>query len=527
MKILISDPITEEGLNLIKDSGLEVDYLPDVSQEEKEKSAKDVHGWIIRSGTNITSSSFELAKNLMVIGRAGVGVDNIDLSSATRKGVVVMNTPDANTMSAAEHTIALMLTLSRNIHQGHLSLQKGGWDRHKLVGTELSGKILGVIGLGKIGYEVIKRCQSFNMKIMVYDPYVNQEIFENQNIQFVDIDMLTSKSDYITIHVPLNKATKNLFNYERLCMMKPSARIINVARGGIINENDLSEVLRKNVIAGAAIDVFKNEPINNQHPFIGLNNILITPHLGASTNEAKASVSKIICMQIIDYLINEKLSNAINMPIKNLKLLEKIQPSLDLAQLLGEIQSQISESAITKVEIKCFGSTKDTKLIHLAFIRGLLKDRVPDRINYINAETMASELGISFEVGYSNDISNHSNIISTTVLCSDGVQNKIDGSIFDNKLPRLININNYQMEITPIGTMLFIENKDVPGVIGNVGTFLGKQDINIAAYILSRKSNDGNAFAVIRVDNELSIEQIKILYKMNFIDSCKQIILND
>tara|TARA_B100001250_G_scaffold326225_1_gene290161 strand:+ start:286 stop:1869 length:1584 start_codon:yes stop_codon:yes gene_type:complete len=527
MKILISDPITEEGLELIKGSGLDVDYLPDASQDEKEDSAKDAHGWIIRSGTSITSSSFEIAKNLMVIGRAGVGVDNIDLSSATRKGVVVMNTPDANTISAAEHTVAIMLTLSRNIHQGHLSLQKGRWDRHKLVGTELSGKILGVIGLGKIGIEVIRRCQSFNMKIIAYDPYVNQEMFENQNIQFVDIDLLTCQSDYITIHVPFNNATKNLFNYERLSMMKPSAKIINVARGGIINESDLSDILRKNVIAGAAIDVFKNEPINNKHPLVGLKNVLLTPHLGASTKEAKAGVSKIICKQIIEYLINEKLSNAINMPIKNLELLEKIQPSLDLALLLGEIQSQISNSAITKVEIKCFGSIKDTKLIHLAFIRGLLKDRVPDRINYINAETMASELGISFNVGYSNDISNHSNIISTIALSADGVKNRIDGSIFDNNLPRLININNYQMEITPIGTMLFINNIDVPGVIGSVGTFLGKQDINIAAYILSRNSNDGNAFAVIRVDNQLSTEQIKILCKMNFIERCKQIILND
>jgi len=527
MKILISDPITEEGMALIRDSGLEVDYLPDASKDEIENSAKDAHGWIIRSGTKITSSIFELAKNLIVIGRAGVGVDNIDLTTATRKGVVVMNTPDANTISAAEHTVAIMLSLSRNIHQGHNSLQKGGWDRHKLIGTELSGKIIGVVGLGKIGIEVIKRCQSFNMKVMVHDPYVNQEMFENQNIQFVDIDALTSQSDYITIHVPLNKATENLFNYERLSMMKPSSRIINVARGGIVNENDLSEILKKNIIAGAAIDVFRSEPINNKHPFIGLENILLTPHLGASTQEAKAGVSKVICMQVLDYLINEKLSNAINMPVKNLELLEKLQPSLDLALLLGKIQSQISNSAITKVEIKCFGSIKDTKLIHLAFIKGLLKNRVPDRINYINAETMASELGISFDVGYSNDISNHSNIISTLVSSAGGVSNRIDGSIFDNNLPRLININNYQMEITPLGTMLFIENKDVPGVIGSVGTFLGKQNINIAAYILSRKSNSGNAFAVVRVDHQLSNQQIKTLCKLNSIDRCKQIILNN
>ena len=220
MKILISDPITEEGIKLIRDSGLEVDYLPDASKDEIENSPKDANGSIIRRGTKITSSIFELAKNLIVIGRAGVGVDNIDLTTATRKGVVVMNTPDANTISAAEHTVAIMLTLSRNIHQGHSSLQKGGWDRHKLVGTELSGKIIGVLGLGKIGIEVIKRCQSFNMKVMVHDPFVNQELFENQNIQFDDIDTLTSQSDYITIHVPLNNETKYMFNNESFIKMK-------------------------------------------------------------------------------------------------------------------------------------------------------------------------------------------------------------------------------------------------------------------------------------------------------------------
>lgn len=526
MKILISDPITEEGLGILENAGIYIKYLPDASQSEKENAAKNVHGWIIRSGTKITSKGLDLAKNLMVIGRAGVGVDNIDLNAATRRGVVVMNTPDANTISAAEHTITLMLSLSRNIYQGHHSLRNGNWDRHKLVGTEISGKILGVIGLGKIGKEVIKRCQSFNMKVIVYDPYVNQKIYEGQKIQFVDFDDLLSKSDYITIHIPLSPDTKNLFNYDRLLLMKPTARIINVARGGIINENDLSKALKNKIIAGAAIDVFEKEPIDNRHPFMGIENILLTPHLGASTQEAKAGVSKIICAQLRDYLINEELSNAINMPIKNLELLKDIQPYLELAELLGRIQSQLSDNAITRVQIRCFGTIKETKLIHLAFIRGMLKKRVPDRINFINAEAMATELGINFEVSYSNNLGNHSNLISSIVK-SDNNKNRIDGSVFDNKYPRLIDINNYKMEVNPSGTMLFIENKDVPGVIGNVGTFLGRQDINIAAYILSRKSDNGNAFAVIRVDNILSDEQINILNKMQYIKYCKQIILKD
>ncbi|MBR73414.1 MAG: phosphoglycerate dehydrogenase, partial [Dehalococcoidaceae bacterium] len=274
IKILITDPISEKGLSLLKKNNMEIIYKPELSSNELLKISKNVDGWIIRSGTKISKEHIANSKKLQIIGRAGVGVDNIDIDSATSKGIIVMNVPDGNTVSAAEHTIAMMLSLSRNIQLGHLSLSSGTWDRHKLTGSELQEKILGVVGLGKIGREVIKRALSFDMKILGYDPYVSQELFDPKEVEVVSLDELTKRSDYITLHVPLNKATKNLFNLDRLKMMKSSARIINVARGGIINEEDIAYALNNEIISGAAIDVFVTEPLDKGSSLLKTKNIL-------------------------------------------------------------------------------------------------------------------------------------------------------------------------------------------------------------------------------------------------------------
>jgi D-3-phosphoglycerate dehydrogenase len=305
MKVLVSDPITEAGIAILKSANLDVIYLPDASAEEKAEACKDVCGWVIRSGTNVSEEMINNAEHLLVIGRAGVGIDNINLDAATRKGVVVMNTPDVNTISAAEHTVAMMLALSRNIPVGHGGILKGEWNRNLLVGSELRNKTLGVVGLGKIGREVIQRCRSFNMNILGYDPYVSQEMFDEDEVKVVDLETLTAASDYISLHVPLIDSTKDLYNYERLCRMKDSARIINVARGGIINEADLAKALNEDKIAGAAIDVFTSEPLSIDNPLVNAKNIVLTPHLGASTAEAKEGVSLSICEQVRDYLLHE------------------------------------------------------------------------------------------------------------------------------------------------------------------------------------------------------------------------------
>jgi D-3-phosphoglycerate dehydrogenase len=522
MKVLVSDPITKAGMTILKEADFDVVYLPDASDDEKADACKDVHGWVVRSGTQATANMINSADNLQVIGRAGVGTDNIDISAATRKGIVVMNTPDVNTISAAEHTVAMMLALSRNIPLGHGGIIKGQWNRNALVGTELRNKTLGVVGLGKIGREVIQRSRSFNMNILGFDPYVGQDMFDDEEVRVVDLDTLTAESDYITLHVPFIDSTKDLFDFDRLCRMKDSARIINVARGGIINEADLAKALNEDKIAGAAIDVFTSEPIGENNPLVKAKNIVMTPHLGASTAEAKEGVSLAVCEQVRDYLLHEKLANAINMPISDLAKLKEIQPNLDLSEAMGKLQSQLETGVIQKVHIECAGSMEETKPAMLAFLKGLLSSRIPDRVNYVNAESLALDLGIKIEYSYSSNCGSYENLIRTQVTGENG-SNQINGSIFENKRLRLVKILGYEMDITPRGTLLFVHNKDVPGVVGKVGTALGSSQINIGAYILSRDSVDGEAFAVIRVDNEVPEKILTELADMQEIISIQQI----
>ena len=284
VKVLVSDPIADKGIEILEEAGFDIVYNPNPSDDELHALAMDTNAWVVRSGTKITAELLKDAKNLQVIGRAGVGVDNIDIKEATNQGVVVMNNPDGNTISAAEHTIAMMMALSRNIQLGHMGIVNGEWNRSNLVGNELKGKTLGVVGLGRIGREVIKRGLGLEMKIMGYDPFVNQDVFDQETVTLVDLDTLTEESDYISLHLPLLDSTKNLFDSERIATMKPSARIINVARGGIINETDIANALNNDVIAGAAIDVFESEPLDMDSPLIKAKNVLLTPHLGASTH---------------------------------------------------------------------------------------------------------------------------------------------------------------------------------------------------------------------------------------------------
>jgi len=525
VRVIISDPISEEGLRIFKDNNIEVIDINGQNIDENSSQIKTADAWIIRSGTILNSRIIEKADNLSVIGRAGVGVDNIDISAATRRGIVVMNTPDANTISAAEHTMALILALSRNVSSGHNGLSKGEWNRHFLIGSELHGKTIGIVGLGKIGREVMQRSKSFNMQILGYDPFIPDDFFRDDELEICDLEYLIKKSDYITLHIPLTNDTKNLFDYDNLIKMKKEARIINVARGGIINENDLSKVLNEKKISGAALDVFESEPLDNASPLLSAPNIILTPHLGASTKEAKEGVSMSICNQVKNFLINEELDNAINMPFKNFAHLKEMAPFLQLSELLGDIHCQVSDGPIKKVTINCFGSINDTKPIGLSFLRILLKNRVPERVNYINADALAKELGMEVSINYSTSDSNYSNLISATVKADKEIL--IEGSVFDDNLPRLVNIFGYKMEVNPNGTLLFVQNDDVPGVIGKVGTFLGDNKINIAAYLLSRKKNENLAFAVIRLDDSIdnkiidmlsSIKELKFVHQINLKD---------
>ena len=505
-KVLISDPISDSGIKILEDNNCEI--INKVNSKDTINDVIDkIDAWIIRSGTQITPIEIKAAKKMQVIGRAGVGIDNINLNEATKNGVVVMNVPDGNCISAAEHTMAMILALLRNLHTGHITLGQGLWERANLVGNELKGKTLGVVGLGKIGKEVIDRALSFGLKVLGYDPYVNADLYNEVKIKIVDLDRLTKESDIITLHVPLNKSTTELFNLKRMKMMKKEAKIINVARGGIINESDLVKALNEDIISGAAIDVFLNEPLIKDSPLITAKNCLLTPHLGASTYEAKESVSTSICQQVADFLNHEKLMNVVNFPVSDINILKEIQPYLELSELIGMIQSQLIDEPIVKIEVICSGSYAEASLdgvkrpITVAFIKGLLSKVIDNRINYINALSIAEERGIEL-INTLSSSNKYENLIDTHVYTNNKVFN-IGGSIsFGNEF-RILKFMNHDINFIPKGNILFKRNKDTPGVVGKIGTVLGEYNVNIAEYILSRPQKEEAPISIIKIDNRL------------------------
>ena len=521
-KILVSDPIADKGIEILEEAGFDIVYNPNPSSDELHTLASDTNAWVVRSGTKITAELLKDARNLQVIGRAGVGVDNIDIKEATNQGVIVMNNPDGNTISAAEHTIAMMMALSRNIQLGHMGIVNGEWNRSSLVGNELKGKTLGVVGLGRIGREVIKRALGLEMKIMGYDPFVNQEVFDQDTVTLTDLDTLTKESDYITLHMPLLDSTKNLFNTERLSKMKSSARIINVARGGIINETDLANALNNDVIAGAAIDVFESEPLDMTSPLVKAKNVLLTPHLGASTHEASEGVSFGICRQIRDFILDDKLSNPINMPITDLAQLKQIRPYLELAETLGKIEMQLAESPVKLVSVECFGNIEDSKPIALSFLIGLFHNMTDNRINFVNAAVIAEERGVSFSHSLNTEPVSFANLIVAHIETKEGTI-EVAGSVFGDQHPRIVDIMGYEVDVRPEGNMLFVQNKDIPGVIGKVGMLLGEGGVNIAEYLLSRTPNNDSAYSVIKFDGEINDKLLETLKQVDEILSVKQL----
>ena len=506
MKVIFTDPISDEGKIILTSSGIEVIDLTDQWPTDN-IDLSDIHGWIVRSNTKLSEKIIANCKNLNVIGRAGVGVDNIDLNAATMNGVLVMNTPDANTISAAEHTVALILALSRNIHEGYHSMVHGKWEREKFIGTELNNKTIGVIGLGKIGSEVIKRLHPFKMRILGFDPYIKDKNYDLDYVEFTNLDSLCSDSDFITIHVPKTESTVGLFNLERFKTMKPTSKIVNCSRGGIINEKDLFTALNENIIGGAALDVFEQEPATNSN-ILKAKNILFTPHLGASTLEAKEGVSKAICSQVRDYLLDGKIGNALNIPASDMNLINNLEPFLNLAEKLGSLHQQIASGPIDTVSITTAGSLKETNLVALAFLKGFLQEIHGSTVNYINATSVAESTGIQIEETYNHSKINYSNLISSEVDIN-GDLFSIRGSLFGDSLPRIVYLDGFHMDLVPEGKALLVYNKDIPGVIGKVGTLLGNVKVNIAGYQLGRKENSDIAIGVVRLDSEPSSDVIE------------------
>lgn len=501
-KILVSDPLSEDGIKILKDAGMDVTALDKApSEEEFCKIIGGYEGLIIRSGSKVTAKVIDAATNLKVIGRAGVGVDNVDIPAATAKGILVMNTPSANILSAAEHTCAMIMSLARNIPMAHASMHKGEWKRSKFTGIELNGKVLGIIGVGRVGGEVARRLKHFNMELIGYDPYLPKEVADDIGVRLTTLEEVITKADIMTIHTPLLPETRGMIALPQFKMMKPNALLVNVARGGIVVEDDLYTALSEKIIAGAAFDVWENEPLSEKEmKLLELDNLVVTPHLGASTVEAQERVAVDVANAEVQFLRDGMITNAINAPRG--KLDPEIAPYVPLAEDLGTIAQQLCSKPIIEVEVTCNGeiAKKDTKRIGIATIIGVLEKITSDKPNMINAVALAKAKGITLKEVKVDEDSKFGSSITVKVTTEDGSRTVVTGAVFAGS-PRLVGINDFQFEM-PLEKQLFIASyKDVPGVIGAVGTAFGNCNINIGQMSVGRNAPKGIAAMVLSVDN--------------------------
>lgn len=514
MKVLVSDNISSKGVEILRNAGLEVDVKTGLKPDELKSIIGEYQALVVRSATKATADIIEAAKNLKVIGRAGSGLDNVDKAAASKRGIVVMNTPGGNTVTTAEHTIAMIFAVARKIPQANASMTKGLWEKKKFMGTELFQKTLGIVGLGNIGGEVARRAQCLGMNVIAYDPFLSEEKAAEMGIEKMEVAELIKRADFITIHTPLTNETKNLINKDTIKTMKDGVYIVNCARGGIINEKDLFDALESGKVAGAALDVFEKEPPEN-NPLVGHDKVVCTPHLGASTQEAQENVALAVAEQIVDYLMHGTIRNAVNFPSIPADQVVVLQPYITLAEKLGGFAAQIFEGAITEVTLEYRGeaSTLNTSPVTIAALKGLLDPILLETVNFVNAPFIAKERGIEVKETKSRDAGNYQSMIVLRVK-SPKKELQVHGTLFSKKDPRIVKVDNFIVEIVPEGSMLFIYNNDKPGVIGNIGMLMGKNNINIARMHFGREKAGGMAISVVNIDSPASdkvLEEIKNL----------------
>lgn len=525
-KVLISDPLSNKGLEILgKAKNLKYEIKTGFPPEELKKIIPEYDAIIIRSETKLKAEIIEAAERLKVIGRAGIGLDNVDLPAATKKGIVVMNTPQENAIAAAEHTLALMFSIARRIPQATASMKAGKWEKKKFMGVELYNKTLGVVGIGVIGTIVVDRARALKMKVIGYDPFLSKEVAEKKGFELVSLDELLARSDFITIHTPLTDETRNLIAKEAIRKMKDGVILINCARGGIINEKDLYHAIQEGKVAGAALDVFEKEPaIGN--PLFELEQVIHTPHLGASTGEAQENVSIAIAQQVADFLTLGEARNAVNIPMVSPDILPFLRPYLRLGEKLGSFLSQISNYAIEEVLIEYQGEVVEygTKPITTAVLKGLLTPFVGETVNFVNAPVMAKERGIRIIESTSEKVKDFANLIAITAR-SKMEQNYIAGTLFGREELRIVRLNDFFIEAIPEGHILLIHNYDKPGVIGNIGMALASQNINIATFHLGRDRIRGNAISLVHLDDPLPAGMAGEILRIPNIISVRQIAL--
>ncbi|MDM8527500.1 phosphoglycerate dehydrogenase [Anaerolineales bacterium HSG24] len=527
-KILITDDLSPQSLIMLEEArDVVFDVVRGLTPETLAEQIPEYDALIVHSTVSVTEAIFASASKLKVVGCAGVEVDNININAASMRGIIVMNTPGANTIATSEHTLALMLALCRHLPQAHISLKAGEWNRKAFVGQQLYRRTVGIIGMGRIGTRVALRCQSFGMTVVVYDPYLSDEVAHKLKIKPVDLNELLGQADFISLHAAYTRQTAGIINLDTITQMKDGVRIINTARGGLIDEVALFKGIKSGKIAGVALDVFADEPLAKDSPLLELNNVIVTPHLASSTVEAQRDVGMQVVDQVLDALRGKDFRNALNIPIRDSNVLKTLHPYLSVAEKIGSLHAQLAGGAINRVEIEIKGrKIRDhIKPITVAILKGLLAPVLVESINYINAPLLARKRGIAVSETQGLPTIEYPNIISCRVAW-DGGEQTMAATLFNENEPRLVQMDEYRLDVRPDGVLLVIGGCDKPGFIGRVGTLLGEHDINIAAWRYARDKPYGNALSFLRVDTDVSETVMSALRGLDLVVWAKKVVLD-
>ncbi|GAB2718471.1 phosphoglycerate dehydrogenase [Paenibacillus thermoaerophilus] len=525
-KVLVSDPISDMGIQKLYDAAdVQVDKKTGLSEDELAAIIGEYDALLVRSQTRVTRRIMEAGTRLKVVGRAGVGVDNIDLTAATDRGIVVINAPDGNTITTCEHTFAMMMALARHIPQAYAKTISGVWDRKSFLGVELRGKTLGVVGLGRIGSEVAKRAKAFGMNILGYDPFMSEERAEKLGIKLASVDEIVRTADFMTVHTPLTPETRHMIGRKQFEVMKKGMRIINCARGGIIDELALVEAIDQGIVAGAAFDVFEEEPPKPDHPFLHHPKIIVTPHLGASTVEAQENVAIDVSEEVLHVLRDEPFKNAVNMPPVPPDVAKKLQPYFGLGEALGRFLGQIVTGAVGEIIVNYSGELADvdTQPLTRYLVKGVLTNHLGvEAVNIVNAMHLAKQRDVNIIVQKSTASKGFTNLVRLT-LKTNKEERTVAGTLLSGYGARIVEIDGYSIDASPEGILLLVSHNDRPGIIGRMGTLLGSNNVNIATMQVGRKSIGGSAIMVLTVDNHVPKEVIDQLLQQPEINSVHEI----
>ncbi|MGI6449838.1 MAG: phosphoglycerate dehydrogenase [Desulfitobacteriia bacterium] len=523
MKILVSKKVAEAGIKLLSEEH-EVDTFCSLTEEELVRIIPQYDALVVRGDTRVSKAVIEAADNLKVIGRAGLEVEHIDIQAATKKGIIVLNAPQGNSTSSIEYTLGMILALSRKIPQAYTSVQNGSWERQKYTGTEIREKTLGIIGLGRVGTGVAYRAKAFEMKVLAYDPFISEEKAKEMGIELVDFDVILKKSDYITLHLPTTADTRNLLDKDAFSQMKKGVRIINCARGGIINEEALIWALERGIVSAAALDAFATEPLAESNPLLAMENVICTPRIASRTVEAENEVALGVAKGVLSALRSEPVAHSLNIPPVSKDVMKTIKPYLHLMEKMGVLAVHLTEGRIKNVEVRYDGqiSTVDTKMLTLAVIKGVLNPILQEAVNFVNAPEVAKARGIVVKEVKSKETKHFLDLITVTVK-TDKSEHRVAGTLFGKLEGRIVEIDDSRVDIEPVGWLLIIPHEDYPGMVGKVGTMLGDNNINITSMQVGRTEAAGTNIMIVGVETEITSGIVNKLKEVKGVQSVQKV----